>query len=130
MRTPPPDTGAQWGMITPYTRQGQEPRTAGPLQRWKAYGERCRSDHNELTERENSEAERACLGQLEWRSGLAFGRLRRFDRRAAVNHLIHQAEVPAFLSRHIGITLQLPFNRLDRLTGVTNVDFIQALAQG
>src|SRR3954454_24609171 len=58
MRTPPPDTGAQWGIITPYTRQGQEPRIAGPLERWKAYGEPRRTDHNELTERENSEAER------------------------------------------------------------------------
>src|SRR3982751_180909 len=117
MRTPPPDTGAQWGIITPYTRQGQEPRTASPLKRWKAYGEPCRTDHNELTERGDSEAEKACPGGLKWRWASAFCGFRRFDRGTVVHDLIHHAEIATFLSRHIGITLQLPFNRLDRLAG-------------
>src|ERR1700722_18675645 len=53
-----------------------------------------------------------------------------FGDRTAVHDLVDQAEIPAFLGRHIGVALQLPFDRLDRLTGVADVDLVQPLSEG
>ena len=39
-------------------------------------------------------------------------------RRAALDHLVHQAEIPGLLGRHVAVALQLALDRLDRLAGV------------
>src|SRR5690349_5294441 len=44
--------------------------------------------------------------------------------RTAFDHLVHQAEIAAFLRGHIGIALQLPLDRLDGLACVTDIDLV------
>jgi len=52
-----------------------------------------------------------------------------FRRGAVLHHLVDQAKITAFLSRHVSVTLQLALDRLDRLAGVADIDLVQPLAQ-
>src|ERR1700761_9691632 len=74
MRTPPPKAGAQRGMITPYTRQGQEPRAANP-DTLKTYGKLRGPDHNEVMSYAKIGAARAA--RMNAKIALPLGR--RFD---------------------------------------------------
>src|SRR5689334_15752759 len=49
--------------------------------------------------------------------------------RTRLDHLVDQAEIPCFLGGKVRVALELALDRLDRLAGMPDVDFVQPLAE-